>query len=317
MGSSAPQDRPPARRHAALDVVDAVEVAGPWTHRSVSANGIRLHVAEAGPRTGPLVLLLHGFPSFWWSWRHQLPALAAAGHRVVAADLRGYGGSDRPPRGYDLWTLAGDVAGLVRALGARRASIVGAGWGGAIGWTAAVLHPAAVARLAVLGAPHPLALRRRPPAHALRTVLGFQPPRLPERSLRRDASARVDELLRAGAGAAWTQAPEFAEVADRHRAAMRVPRVSHCAVEYFRWAVRSQLRPDGRRFAAAVDRAVGSPVLQLHGADDPWTPPSLARASAAWCATPPTLRLLPGVGHFPHLEAPETVSDALLDFLAP
>ena len=81
-----------------------------------------MHVAEAG--TGPLVILLHGFPEFWWSWRHQLPALAAAGMRAVAVDLRGYGDSDKPPRGYDLWTLAGDVAGLVRALGEPTAHIV-------------------------------------------------------------------------------------------------------------------------------------------------------------------------------------------------
>jgi pimeloyl-ACP methyl ester carboxylesterase len=85
----------------------SVRIPGPWTHREVSANGIRLHVAELG--TGPLVLLLHGFPEFWWSWRHQLPALAAAGLRAVAVDLRGYGDSDKPPRGYDLWTLSGDV----------------------------------------------------------------------------------------------------------------------------------------------------------------------------------------------------------------
>jgi pimeloyl-ACP methyl ester carboxylesterase len=98
-------------------------VPGPWTHREISANGIRLHVAEAGG--GPLVLLLHGFPEFWWSWRSQLPALADAGLRAVAVDLRGYGDSDKPPRGYDLWTLAGDVAGLVRALGGTRAALVG------------------------------------------------------------------------------------------------------------------------------------------------------------------------------------------------
>jgi pimeloyl-ACP methyl ester carboxylesterase len=84
-----------------------------------------LHVAEVG--TGPLVLLLHGFPEFWWSWRHQLPALAAAGRRAVAVDLRGYGDSDKPPRGYDLWTLSGDVAGLVRALGERQVDLVGHG----------------------------------------------------------------------------------------------------------------------------------------------------------------------------------------------
>src|SRR5437016_1263164 len=97
---------------------DSVAVVdGPWLHRDVSANGIRLHVAEAG--NGPLVVLLHGFPEFWWSWRHQLVALADAGDRVVAPDLRGYGASDKPPRGYDAVTLAGDIAGLVRAMGER------------------------------------------------------------------------------------------------------------------------------------------------------------------------------------------------------
>ncbi|WP_040924835.1 alpha/beta fold hydrolase, partial [Saccharomonospora iraqiensis] len=101
----------------------SVRLAGPWTHRDVSANGIRLHVAELG--SGPLVLLLHGFGEFWWVWHRQLRDLADAGYRAVAVDLRGYGDSDKPPRGYDGWTLAGDVAGLVRALGERRAHLVG------------------------------------------------------------------------------------------------------------------------------------------------------------------------------------------------
>ena len=108
-----------------------VRIDGPWRHLEVHANGIRFHVVEADWRddgTGlnvaakaapvtdrPLVILLLGFGSFWWSWRHQLRGLTGA--RVVAVDLRGYGGSDKPPRGYDGWTLAGDTAGLVRALG--------------------------------------------------------------------------------------------------------------------------------------------------------------------------------------------------------
>src|SRR5207249_12097458 len=94
-------------------------VEGPWTHRDISANGIHLHVAELG--SGPLVVLLHGFPEFWWAWRHQLVDLADAGWRAVAPDLRGYGASDKPPRGYDAMTLAADVAGLIRALGERDA----------------------------------------------------------------------------------------------------------------------------------------------------------------------------------------------------
>src|ERR1700761_8324388 len=104
-----------------------VRIPGPWSHREVNANGIRLHIAEAG--SGPLVLLLHGFPEFWWSWHHQLVALADAGYHVVAPDLRGYGASDKPPRGYDAPTLSADLAGLVRALGERDAVFVGHDWG--------------------------------------------------------------------------------------------------------------------------------------------------------------------------------------------
>ena len=102
-----------------------VLVEGPWTHRFVGANGSRFHVVEAG--TGPLVLFLHGFPEFWWAWHDMLTRVADAGFRAVAVDLRGYGASDKPPRGYDGYTMAADVTGLIRALGERSAMIVGAG----------------------------------------------------------------------------------------------------------------------------------------------------------------------------------------------
>ena len=118
---------------------DPVEIPGPWQHRHVAANGARFHVAEAGPPHGPLVLLLHGFPEFWWTWRDQLPALAAAGYRAVAMDLRGYGGSDKTPNGYDPVTLAQDVAGVVKTVGGRPAVLVGHGWGGYVGWATAAL----------------------------------------------------------------------------------------------------------------------------------------------------------------------------------
>jgi pimeloyl-ACP methyl ester carboxylesterase len=111
-------------------------IAGPWRDLDVHANGIRFHVVEAVPgqdvstpaTARPLVMLLHGFGSFWWSWRHQLRGLTGA--RVVAVDLRGCGGSDKPPRGYDGWTLAGDTAGLIRALGHSSATLVGHADGG-------------------------------------------------------------------------------------------------------------------------------------------------------------------------------------------
>ena len=97
----------------------AIRASGPWTHRDVSANGARFHVVDTGD--GPVVVLLHGFPTFWWTWRRQLTALAAAGYRAIAMDLRGYGGSDHPPHGYDPRTLSADVAGVIRSLGEEEA----------------------------------------------------------------------------------------------------------------------------------------------------------------------------------------------------
>jgi pimeloyl-ACP methyl ester carboxylesterase len=297
----------------------SVRLPGPWVHRDVSANGIRLHVAECGDPAAPLVVLLHGFPAFWWTWRHQLPALADAGFRAVAVDLRGYGDSDKPPRGYDLWTLAGDVAGLVRALGEPRAHVVGHGWGGAIGWTVTALHPRLVAGLAVLGAPHPLALRRavlRHPRTQGRALLGrpgrvlaAQLPRLPERALRADDG--VAALLRARSGGEW---PDAAAAATLRRAA-RVPGVAHSALEYYRWAVRSQARAEGRRFAAAVARVPEVPVLQVHGLDDPYVLAATALASADRAGPLLRTELLPGVGHFPHEERPRLVTALLTRFL--
>ena len=123
----------------------SVLLDGPWTHRTVRANGIAMHVAEVG--AGPLVLMLHGFPQFWWTWQQQLVDLADNGFRAVAVDLRGYGASDKPPRGYDAPTLAADIAQLVPALGERDAVLVGNNVGGLLAWTVAALHPRVVRRL--------------------------------------------------------------------------------------------------------------------------------------------------------------------------
>lgn len=300
-----------------------VRLTGPWTHRDVSANGIRLHVAELGD--GPLVLLLHGFGQFWWAWHHQLRALADAGFRAVAADLRGYGDSDKPPRGYDAWTLAGDVAGLVRALGERRAHLAGHAWGGMLAWTAATLHPRVVSTVSVLGGAHPLALRqsavrtvlRRGPnqARALGHLYRFQMPLVPERKLVQNDAAAVGRLLYDWSGEAWRDTPAFTEAARTFQQAMLVPGVAHSALEYYRWAFRAQFRGEGRRFTTAVDRRPPVPVFQLHGDADPCVLPSTARDSAPWRGPRSRFETLPGVGHFPHLEAPARTAKALLDFL--
>ncbi len=144
---------------------EAIRAPGPWTHRDVAANGARFHVAECGD--GPTVVLLHGFPMFWWTWRRQLVALAEAGYRAIAMDLRGYGGSDHPPEGYDPRTLSADVAGVIRSLGVTSATIVGHGWGGLAAWSTAVLEPEVVQR-------HRAGVDAAPEAVALGTAQGRQ-----------------------------------------------------------------------------------------------------------------------------------------------
>src|SRR5690349_2884789 len=212
-----------------------VQIGGPWAHRSISANGTRFHAAEAGD--GPLVLLLHGFPEFWWTWRHQLAVLPGAGFRAVAVDLRGYGGSDKPPRGYDLVTAASDAAGLVRSLGEANAVIVGHDWGGLIAFTMAAYFPKVVRRLAVVSVPHPLRLRAAvlsdPLGQGRRSgyALGFQLPLLPERQLLKNGAQRVGRMLRTWSGPGWPDQ----ETERSYRAAMSLPSVAHSALEYHRW----------------------------------------------------------------------------------
>jgi pimeloyl-ACP methyl ester carboxylesterase len=295
-----------------------VLVDGPWTHREVTANGAKFHVAEYGPADGPLVLLLHGFPEFWWSWRHQIVALGDAGFRAVAPDLRGYGASDKPPRGYDAYTLSSDVAGMVRALGARDAVVVGADWGGVLAWTVATLHPRVVRKLVVVSMPHPLRLRAalardRRQLRASSYIGFFQLPRAPEARLRKDGGAYVGALLRRWGGPGFPDT----ETEARCREAMQVPGAAHCALEWYRWAVRSRTRPSGLRFLALLERGVGVPTLQLHGALDTCTLPSTAAGSGEWVHGPYELRVLPGVGHFPHQETPEVVSAALVEHAGP
>ncbi len=139
-------------------------------------------------------------------------------------------------------------------------------------------------------------------------MLGFQVPRAPERSLRRDDGERVERIMRAWSGPDWPRTADFAEAAGHNRRAMQISTVAHCSMEYYRWAVRSQFRTDGARFAKAVSAPTRVPVLQVHGADDPCVLDRTMRACRDRAAGEFTHRALPGVGHFPHQERPaETI----------
>lgn len=292
-----------------------VLVEGPWTHRFVSANGSRFHVVEAG--TGPLVLFLHGFPEFWWGWHAVLPSVAGAGFRAVAVDLRGYGASDKPPRGYDGYTMAADIVGLIRALGERSAVLVGAGSGGMVAWTTAAFHPRLIRRLVVLSAAHPLRLRAavfadpRGQLAASAPLLRFQIPRY-EHVLTRDGAELVEAYLRRAGGTPWVAGPAFPEVARRYREAMQIPQAAFCALESYRWAFRSVLRLHGYRFVKLLQQPIVTPTLQLHGAVDTAILPRTAQGSGRYVLAAYEWRSLPYVGHFPHLETPDLVVGEVL-----
>ncbi|SFJ69387.1 alpha/beta fold hydrolase [Cellulomonas sp. KH9] len=292
-------------------------IEGPWQHRFVTANGARFHVALTGPQDAPLVVLLHGVPQLWWAWRHQLPVLAAAGYRVAAMDLRGTGGSDKPPQGYDVPTLAADVAGVVRSLGAESAVVIGAGTGGDVAWATGAYHPQVVRALGVLAAPHPLdavALPRPPLRPAAAAVLAFaQLPSLPERAMVR--GDLVDRML-----GRWGGVPGLPgrEAVETYRRAVRVPFAAHSQLEQVRWLVRSTPRPDGARYRAALRAARPVPVLQVHGVLDGLRPASgtALRAATAHLAQPYRYELLHGAGHYLTDQAPGLVGELLVDWLA-
>lgn len=292
---------------------------GPWTHRLVAANGARFHVAEISPADSgrPLVLFLHGFPEFWWAWRHQLPTVAEYGFNTAAMDLRGYGGSDKPPRGYDPITLAGDVAGLIRSLGHTDAILVGHGIGGYVAWATAALHPRQVRALAVVSAPHPLRMRRllvdRKHVKSVLSMLSFQLPIVPERRLVAHNAALVEDLLYRWS-APGSGFPDR-EAAQNYREAMLLWPAPHCALEYYRWVARSTYRTDGRRFAQRMRKPITQRVLQIHGALDPVVLRSAAEGSVQYVDGPHRWRLLDGAGHFPHEEQPDDFNKELVSWL--
>jgi len=291
------------------------DIPGPWEHSHVAANGARFHVATCGEPAGSPVLLLHGFPQFWWAWRHQMPVLAAAGHRVVAMDLRGYGGSDKTPRGYDPFTLAGDVAGVVQALGLGRAALVGHGWGGYVAWAAAVLHREQVTSVATVSAPHPLWMLRnlRPGVKSLGHVLSVQLPWVPERRLRDAGSGYLEGHLRAWAGPG-SAFPSREELTTYQSALAQWPS-PHCALEYHRWLVRSRVRDDGRRFSRAMREPVAVPSYTIFGGADPALPDPARDRSQRYVAAAYRSSVLADVGHFAPEEAPDRVGDLLVGWL--
>lgn len=284
----------------------------------VPANGMEFHALADGPADGPLVLLLHGFPELSRSWRHQLPALAAAGYRAVAPDLRGYGGSGKDGP-FDLGTLARDVRGLIQVLGRARAIVVGHDWGGAVAWATAVLEPDVVDRLVVMNCPHPGVMAdvlRTSPRQMLRSwyMVLFQLPWLPEWVLTRRGAGAVGRALRGGSHVreAWPR-----EETVHYQRAMLQDGAARGALGYYRAVFRQplSLKREGRA------HPIAAPVLVVWGARDRFLgretvdpermAPYLAPGHQA------RVELVEEAGHFVQSEAPARVNEILLRWLGP
>ena len=268
---------------------------------------VRLHYVEDG--TGPLVVLLHGFPDFWYSWRHQLPVLAAAGFRVVAPDMRGYNLSDKPRKisEYSLDRLATDVVELVAALGEPRAHVVAHDWGGVVAWAVAAWHPDVVDRLVVLNAPHIDMYRRalaspRQLARSWYTGL-FQLPGAPA-LLRARAYAPMKRALKTTS----TEGAFTDEDLARYVESWSQPRAIESQLAYYRAGSRWTL---GRSERLPV---VERPVLVVWGERDQ-TMQALFADVPPEIATDVTVELIPHATHWVHLDDPERVNELLLAFL--
>lgn len=309
------------------------------THRTVPSNGINLHIAEAGE--GPLVVLLHGFPELWYSWRHQLPALAAAGYHAVAPDLRGYGRSDAPEpiEAYSMRIMTADVVGLVDALGEETAVVVGHDWGAPIAWNSAFLYAQrfrAVCGMSVPFLPRALA----PPTQLFRSIfqdnffymLYFQEPGVAEAELEADPR-RFLRLFMYGAsgdappGAAAPPKKKGAKLLDGMPEPEKLPPwlseqdLDVYAREFERTGLRGGLNRyrnmdrDWEEIPELQDAKIQQPALFIAGERDPVI--ALARVEAMKESVP-NLRdtvLLAGCGHWCQQERPAEVNDALITFL--
>ena len=309
------------------------------THRTIATNGIKLHIAEAG--SGPLVLLIHGFPELWYSWRHQLTALADAGYHAVAPDVRGYGGSDHPREieAYAMKQHIADYIGLLDALGEDTAVIVGHDWGSAQAWNSAALHPERYRAVVGMSVPH---FGRFPikPTDALKAAFGdtwfyilyFQEPGKAEAEFERDPYWTMRMML------AGERNFDAAAAASRKKDAtffQDIPDVDSLPD----WISEDDVRTFGDAFAKSgfrgplnryramdldweqlpelADRKIEQPALFIMGERDPvktFSPPAETMRTLV-----PGLRKIvevPDAGHWVQQEKPAEVNAALLEFLA-
>jgi pimeloyl-ACP methyl ester carboxylesterase len=257
------------------------------------------------------VVLLHGFPEYWYGWRHQIPALVKAGFRVVAPDQRGYADSDKPAswRDYRTEILARDIARLIEALGEEKAFVVGHDWGAAVGWGLAMLHPERVERLAILNVPHPRRmLQGLRTARQLRKswyMFYFQIPWLPE-----TLEQRANFPFARRAFAMATRPDAFTdEDVERYVGKLRSPGALKSMLDWYRAAIRRSPRASER-----LMRRIEAPTLVIWGEADTALGAELAEPEPDWVPNARVVRL-PEASHWVQHDEPERVNELLIEFL--
>lgn len=285
-----------------------------WQHQFIQTNNIRLHCVIQGE--GELVVLLHGFPEFWYSWRHQIPTLARH-FKVVVPDLRGYNDSDKPNTGYDLDTLTADVQGLISSLGYLKAHIVGHDWGGTIAWNMAQKFPHAIDRLAILNAPHPHRFMQELSSNLdqLRRswhLLAFQIPALPEWLIQQNLRDIVKNLFQ---GLATRKGAFSKEDTEIYRAALEKPGVLSAVLNHYRQFLSPQIWMANWGRSPLPITPITAPTLVLWGEDDLFFSQRLVEGMEQFVEAPLTLKRLQQCGHWVQQEVPQTVNRELLEFL--
>jgi len=268
---------------------------------------VRLHYVEVGE--GPLVVLLHGFPEFWYGWRRQIEPLAAAGFRVVAPDLRGYNLSSRPQdvAAYKTGPLVDDMQGLIHHLGAESAHLVGHDWGGTVAWDTAMFHPEVVDRLAILNAAHPRKLSQglHHPDQLRKSwyFFFFATPDLPESVVHANHWHFFRHFLR-DAHPAFTP-----EETDRYVEAWSQPGAATGMINYYRSSVRQS-----QKKAEAALRPISAPTLVIWGQRDRYLGQELAEPEHDDVPNLARVERLPDASHWVHHDEAERVTQVLIDF---
>ena len=283
-----------------------------WQHDFVTVNGVRLHYVTQGE--GQLVILLHGFPEFWYSWRHQIPVLAEH-FKVMVPDLRGYNDSDKPDgvANYQIDILTSDVMELIRSFGQERAIIVGHDWGGGIAWTFAADYPQATERLIVMNCPHPTVFQKNLNANfrQLRRswyMFFFQIPWLPEWSTRLNARRFVEQAFR---GMAIRKEAFPDEELDRYVEAIQKPGALTAGINYYRAAFRERIRKGERK-----TDLIQCPSLLIWGEEDTALGKELTYGMEPYFTDGISIKYIPNCSHWVQQEQPELVNQYMLEFLS-